>query len=81
MGIYRKSAKDLWDAIKKPISYDPNLYFISETTKETDQRNLTELQNNIYMLFDYKIHQYWCDNYLQTEFARNPCDKKMFGKN
>ena len=32
------------------------------------------------MLFDYQVHQYWFDNYLQTEFARNPCNKKMFGK-
>ena len=80
LSIFKKSGRDLWDTIKKPTSYDPSLYFISETTKETKQRNLTELQNNIYILFDYKIHQYWCDNYLQTEFSKSPSEKKMFGR-
>ena len=56
------------------------MYLISETTRDTKERNLTELQNNIYMLFDYQIHQYWCDNYFQPEFSVNPCDKSLFGK-
>ena len=32
------------------------------------------------MLFDYQVHQYWFDNYYQIDFALNPCNKKMFGK-
>ena len=80
LSIYKKSAKDLWEFIKKPTSYDPKIYMIIETTKDSRERNLTELQNNIYILFDYQIHQYWCNNYFQPEFARNPCSKKMFGK-
>ena len=70
----------MWNTIKKPISYDPSLFLLIETAKETKERNLTELQSNIYMLFDYQIHQYWCDNYFQPEFALNPSKKSMFGR-
>ena len=66
--------------IKKPTSYDPSLIILTKTNKEAKERNLTELQNNIYMLFDYQIHQYWCDNYFRPEFVFNPSKKSMFGR-
>ena len=43
------------------------------------KRDLTRLLENIYTLFDYKVHEYWCNNIYQSTYSDYACSRSMFG--
>ena len=57
----------MWNTIRKPISYEDKDLIISDTTKDTKDRDLTVLLNNIYLIFDLEIANFWIRNQPRNE--------------
>ena len=57
--IFLSSSINLWNVVIKPISFDTEFFEISRTNKYYKERDLSELLNNIYILFDYSVNEYW----------------------
>ena len=75
---YLKSTVSLWENIVKPISFDTKFFEISKTNKGYDKTDLSELLNNIYILFDYSVNQYWINNIYQLLNKKVESYKSMF---
>ena len=72
------STINLWESIVKPTSFDTTFFGISKATKDYRQRDLSELLNNIYILYDYSVNQYWINNIYQFEQSKVKSNKSMF---
>ena len=76
--ISSQSTVSLWESIVKPTSFDTKFFEISKTNKSYKERDVSQLFNNIYLLFDYSVNQYWINNIYQYEQNKVESDKSMF---
>ena len=70
----------LWNTIRKPIFHDDKYLAISDTTKDTNDRDLTVLFNNIYLIFDLEVANFWVRNQPRVEIEDPEHSGFMFNK-
>ena len=79
--MFLTSTVNLWNNIIRPASFGTELFEICKTNKSFKDRDLSDLLNNIYILYDYSVHQYWINNIYQLEQKKIDSKKSMFDPN
>ena len=74
----KESTVMLWGVIKRPLSFDPNFFEIPDMAEDDKRRDLSSVLKNVYLLFDYDVHQFWNDNQFQPEWSYFETVRSMF---